>query len=104
MSVMHGYGSDEQIVRTDTIPGLLKVGPYLCVSVRLYSRERQDWVAFNPRNKASAPLPLLLILCPMQSVPEFGQSDCGQKLRLINQCSLKPDPIKPPSLSGNEHR
>ena len=63
---MQSYGCDEQIVRTDTIPGLLKVGPYLCVSVRLYSREREDWVAFNPRNKASAPLPLLLTFCLMQ--------------------------------------
>ena len=104
MAVMQGDGSDEQIVRTDTIPGLLKIGPYLCVSVRLHSREREDWVAFNPRNEASASLSLLIILCPMQSVPKLGQSDRGQKLRLINQRSLKPDPIKPPFLSGNEHR
>ncbi len=104
MSVMQRHGSDEQIVRTDTIPSLLKIGPYLCVRDRLDSRERQNWVAFDLCNEAPAPLTLLIILCPMQPVPKFGQSDRCQKLRLIYQRSLKPDPIKPPSLSGNEHR
>ncbi len=69
---MQGHGSDEQIVRADTIPGLLKLGPYLCVSDRLDSRERENRVAFDPCNESPTTFALFVIFCPMQPVPEFG--------------------------------